>query len=90
MTPAAWVWHPVRNRLRRQVPRWEQRPGPILLLTTGLAAVLIGMLVASPTTIRSTYTYAVGDFATATVRAPLDLGIIDDEATARPSGVVLK
>jgi hypothetical protein len=83
MTPAAWVWHPVRNRLRRQVARWEQRPGPILLLATGTAAVLIGILVASPRTIRSSYTYAAGDFATATVRAPLDLSILDEEGTAR-------
>ncbi len=83
MTPAAWVWHPVRNGIRRQVARWEQRPGPILLLTTGLAAALIGVLVASPRSIRPSYTYAVGDFATATVRAPIDLSIFDDEGTAR-------
>ena len=83
MTPAAWVWHPLRNRLRRQIERWEQRPGPILLLATGVAAILIGVLVASPRTIRSTYSYAVGDFATSTVRAPLDLSIRDEEGTAR-------
>ena len=83
MTPAAWVWHPLRNRLRRQVERWEQRPGPILLLTTGVAATLIGLLVASPPTIRSSYSYRVGDFATSTVRAPFDMSIRDEESTAR-------
>jgi hypothetical protein len=83
MTPAAAVWHPVRKRLRHEAARWTQRPGPILLLTTGLAAALIGVLVAAPRTIRSSYTYTVGDFATATVRAPIDLSILDEERTAR-------
>jgi hypothetical protein len=48
-----------------------------------VTAVLIGVMVASPRTLRSTYGYKAGDYATATVRAPFDLSILDGEATAR-------
>jgi hypothetical protein len=60
-----------------------RRPGPLLLAATAMTAVIIGVFVASPTTLRSSYTYAVGDFATATVRAPFDLSVHDEEGTAQ-------
>ena len=41
----------------------------LLLAATAITAVLIGVLVASPRTLRPSYAYAEGDFATATVRA---------------------
>jgi hypothetical protein len=83
MTPIASLRRFVRTVLQRQQERWSQRPGPILLAGTALTAVLIGVMVASPRTLRSTYSYKVGDYATATVRAPFDLSILDGDATAR-------
>ena len=73
----------MRALLREHGERVSQRQGPILLAATALTAVLIGMLVASPRTLRSSYEYAEGDFATATVRAPFDISIRDEEGTAR-------
>jgi len=69
--------------LRAYGARIAQRPGPILVAATAMTAVIIGVLVASPRTLRSSYAYAEGDFATATVRAPFDLSIRDEEGTAR-------
>jgi cyclic-di-AMP phosphodiesterase PgpH len=83
MTPIASLRRLVGTLLQRQQARWSQRPGPILLAGTAVTAVLIGILVASPRTLRSTYSYNVGDYATATVRAPFDLSIPDEAATSR-------
>ena len=69
--------------LRRHEERWSQRPGPVLLAGTAVTAVIIGLVVASPRTFRPSYDYSVGDFATATIRAPWEMLIPDDEGTAR-------
>jgi hypothetical protein len=73
----------VATWLRREEARWSQRPGPVLLAATATAAILLGLLVATPRTFRPSYNYSVGDFAAATVRAPWDLSIRDDAGTAR-------
>ena len=73
--------------LRRQEERWARRSGAALLVGSGLAALLIGVLVASPRTFSPSYDYREGDFAAATVRAPWDLWVPDDEGThAEPGG----
>lgn len=69
--------------LSRQAQWWAQRPGPVLLCMTALAAVALGLLVASPRSLRPTYQYDIGDFAEATIRAPWDLSIEDKVATSR-------
>ena len=69
--------------LRRQEERWSHRSGPALLVGSTVAALLIGLLVASPRTFSPSYGYAVGDFATATVRAPWEFTLRDEEGTAR-------
>ena len=83
MTSIPAIARRLQAMIRQHGERVSQRQGPILLAATGLTAVLIGVLVASPRTLRSTYLYAEGDFATATVRAPFDLSIRDEEGTAR-------
>ena len=70
-------------QLRRQEQRWSRRSGPLLLVASAVTAVVLGLLAASPRTLRPTYEYAAGDFAAATIRAPWDLSIRDDEGTAR-------
>jgi hypothetical protein len=72
---------PVPEWLRRQEERWSQRPRRALLAGTAVTALFLGLLVASPRTFRPSYDYKVGDFATATVRAPWDLSVLDDEGT---------
>jgi hypothetical protein len=69
--------------LRRQEERWARRSGQALLAGSGLAALLIGVLVASPRTFSPSYDYREGDFAAATVRAPWDLSVFDEVGTAR-------
>ena len=83
MTSIPAIGRRARAVLRERAEWMSRRPGPILLAATALTAVLIGVLVASPRTLRSSYAYAEGDFATATVRAPFDLSIRDEEGTAR-------
>jgi hypothetical protein len=68
---------------RREEARWSRQPGPVLLAATATAAMLLGLLVATPRTFRPSYNYSAGDFAAATVRAPWDLSIPDDAGTAR-------
>ncbi len=69
--------------LGRQVERWSHRPGAVLLCLTAITAVSLGLLVASPRSLRPTYQFEVGDFAEATIRAPWDLSVSDEVATAR-------
>jgi len=69
--------------LRRQEERWAQRSGPPLLVGSAVAALLVGLLVASPRTFRSSYGYTLGEYATATVRAPWDLAVPDEHGTAQ-------
>lgn len=83
MTLALAIGRRVSAWLRREEARWSTRPGPVLLAATATAGVLIGLLVATPRTLRPSYRYAAGDFAAATVRAPWDLSIPDIEGTAR-------
>ena len=83
MTPARFVSRRVSDWISRAEASWSPPPGPVLLSATALAAVLLGLLVATPRTFRPSYAYSVGDFAAATVRAPWDLSIRDDEGTAR-------
>ena len=81
--PAHAIGRRVSAWLRREEARWSKRPGPVLLAATGTAAVLIGLLAATPRTFRPSFNYSAGDFAVATVRAPWDLSIPDEEGTAR-------
>ena len=83
MTPRRGLSRRVSGWVSREEARWTKRSGPVLLAATGTAAVLIGLLVATPRTFRPTFNYAAGDFAAATVRAPWDLSIPDDAGTAR-------
>ena len=83
MTTARSVARRVSGWFSREEARWSQRPGPVLLAGTAAAAVLLAVLVAFPRTFRPSYDYAVGDFATATIRAPWDLSIPDYGRTAR-------
>ena len=83
MTPRRALARWVSGWVSREQARWSKRSGPVLLAATGTAAVLIGLLVATPRTFRPTFTYAAGDFAAATVRAPWDLSIPDEAGTAR-------
>jgi cyclic-di-AMP phosphodiesterase PgpH len=62
---------------------WSRRPTLTLFLATGLSAAILGVLIASPRTLRPVYRYAVGDFASSAIRAPSDLSVRDDEGTAR-------
>lgn len=73
--PTAWLM----GRMRAV----SRRPSAALLLGTGLVAGALGLLIASPRTLRPSYHYAIGDFATAAVRAPWDLSVRDEDATAR-------
>lgn len=73
----------LQGALSRQAQWWSRRPGPVLLGMTALAAVALGLLVASPRSLRPTYQYGIGDFAEATIRAPWDLSIEDEVATSR-------
>ena len=83
MTPRRALARWVSGWVSREEARWSKRSGPVLLAATGTAAVLIGLLVATPRTFRPTFTYVAGDFAAATVRAPWDLSIPDEAGTAR-------
>ena len=83
MTPMRGLARRVSGWVGREEARWSKRPGPVLLAATGTAAVLVGLLVATPRTFRPSFSYAAGDFAAATVRAPWDLSIPDIEGTAR-------
>lgn len=69
--------------VRRLADSWSRRPAMVFLVGTGLGAGILGVLIASPRALRPSYHYAVGDFAVSTVRAPWDLSVLDDEATAR-------
>jgi cyclic-di-AMP phosphodiesterase PgpH len=62
---------------------WSQRSALALFVGTGLSACVLGVLIASPRTLRPVYRYAIGDFASSAIRAPWDLSIRDDDATAR-------
>jgi cyclic-di-AMP phosphodiesterase PgpH len=62
---------------------WSRRSGAVILVGTGLTACVLGVLIASPRMLRPSYQYALGDFSTAPIRAPWDLSIRDDDATAR-------
>jgi cyclic-di-AMP phosphodiesterase PgpH len=67
----------------RRADAWTRRPARVLLLGSGLAACAVGVLIASPRTLRPSHRYAVGEFASAAIRAPWDISVYDDVATVR-------
>ena len=82
-TAAHAVVRPLLARLARRVGAWSRRPAGPLLVGSGLAACALGLLIASPRTLRPSHRYVVGEFSSATIRAPWDLSIPDEVATAR-------
>ena len=69
--------------IARQARRVSRRPARVLFVGSGLAACALGVLIASPRTLRPSHRYAVGDFASVAIRAPWDLAIPDEVATSR-------
>lgn len=78
-----WTLGAKGARFSRMFGSWLGRLGGVPLAGGALAAAVVGLLVATPRTLHPTYQYTLGEFASASVRAPADLSVPDPEATAR-------